>query len=156
MTDPSHPTLAPDQAYNLSAAADFSEVTSDTDVANLLSVAYGGDIDTLDACTGALAEDKNSVEGGVFGELLHAAWKGQLYRSFFGDRYHHLHSRPIEDVSLVSISKLIELTLNVNDLPASGFEAPGVTVCTEDCDAVGVEGVSLGEDYAISWQVKRR
>ncbi|CAN0294807.1 unnamed protein product, partial [Scytosiphon promiscuus] len=110
--------------YGLAAAASFSDVTSDTDVASLLSDAYGGDIESLDACLGALAEDKNSTEGGVLGELLHAAWLDQMYRSFFGDRYHHLHSRPIENVSLVSVSALIERTLDVTDLPGSGFEAP--------------------------------
>lgn len=136
-------------------AESFSDVSSNAHVANLLFEAYGGDINSLDACTGALAEDKNAFEGGVFGELLHAAWVDQLYRSFFGDRYHHLHSRPIENVSLVSISALIERNLNVTDLPLSGFEAPVTMVCTGDCDAVGVEGVSLGEEYAISWQVWR-
>lgn len=144
----------PNQAYGLPAAADFSEVSSSAEVAGLLSVAYGGDIENLDACTGALAEDKDASLGGVFGELLHTAWVDQMYRSLFGDRFHHLHSRPIENVSLVSVSALIERTLNVTDLPPSGFEAPGVTVCSEDCEAIGVEGVSLSEGYLISWQVK--
>ena len=44
------------QAYGLDLAADFSEVTADSDLAELLSSAYGGDIDSLDAYTGALAE----------------------------------------------------------------------------------------------------
>ena len=45
-----------DQAYGLDPASDFSDVTSDSDLAVLLSTAYGGEIDNLDAHTGALAE----------------------------------------------------------------------------------------------------
>lgn len=55
-------------------------MTPDADLAALLSDAYGGDIDNLDAFTGALAERVLSANGGVFGELLRAAWSEQLYR----------------------------------------------------------------------------
>lgn len=96
-----------------------------------------------------MAEDKEASRGGVLGELLHTALVDQLYRSFFGDRFHHLHSRPIENVSLVSISELISRNLNVTDLPQSGFEAPAVNVCTEDC----VVGDLLAEKFGLTWDV---
>ncbi|CAN0100591.1 unnamed protein product, partial [Ectocarpus fasciculatus] len=106
------------EAYGLSKASDFSDVSADEDVVELLHAVYGGDIDHLDACTGALAEDKEANLGGIFGELLHTAWLDQLYRSLFGDRYHHLHSRPIENVSGVTcISQLLNRTLGLADLP---------------------------------------
>lgn len=104
--------------------------------------------------TGALAEDKEAIRGGVLGELLHTALVDQLYRSFFGDRFHHLHSRPIENVSLVSISDLISRTVNVTDLPQSGFEAPGVNVCTENCTGIDGDG-QLAEKFGLSWEVTR-
>lgn len=135
--------------YGLQEAANFAAVTSNSEVAELLSQTYGNDIDSLDVFAGALAEDKEAVRGGVLGELLHTALVDQLYRSFFGDRFHHLHSREIENVSLVSISELISRTLNVTDLPQSGFEAPAVNVCTEDCLA----GDLLAEKYGLTWEV---
>lgn len=119
----------------------------------LLQLAYGDDIDLLDAVTGALAEAKDESRGGFFGDTLHKAWVNQLYRTFFGDRYHHLHSRPIENVSLVSISALINQTLDVVDLPESGFEAPEVVVCTGQCETPGTEGYSLADRYMLAWEV---
>lgn len=86
---PNSPALSPTlrvtfweciQAYGLDRAVAFSDVTRDADLAELLSDAYGGDIDNLDAYTGALAERVLSANGGVFGELLHSAWREQLYR----------------------------------------------------------------------------
>ncbi|CAM9946401.1 unnamed protein product, partial [Ectocarpus sp. 13 AM-2016] len=41
-------------AYGLLEATDFSDVSPDGEVAELLSSAYGGEIENLDACTGAL------------------------------------------------------------------------------------------------------
>lgn len=68
------------QAYGLAPAVTFSDVTADADLVELLSDAYGGDIHNLDAYTGALAERVESTNGGVFGELLYAAWREQMYR----------------------------------------------------------------------------
>lgn len=80
------------QAYNLSEATWFSDVTgstatissfaeaTDSAVALLLREAYGGDISSLDAITGALAEPAEASAGGFFGPLLHAAWTEQMYR----------------------------------------------------------------------------
>lgn len=45
-------------------------MADDSDVADLLDAAYGGDISLLDAVTGALAEGSYSGNGGVLGELL--------------------------------------------------------------------------------------
>ncbi|CAB1101232.1 unnamed protein product [Ectocarpus sp. CCAP 1310/34] len=141
------------EAYDLPKATAMSDVSADDDVVELLYAAYGGEIENLDACVGALAEEKEASLGGNFGDLLHTAWVYQLYRTFFGDRYHHLHSRPIENVSLASISGLINQTLGVTDLPESGFMVPEVTVCTGECEAAGISGVSLAERYAMSWEI---
>ena len=86
------------QAFGLPAATTFSDVTAPNSttatttsssgtaasnheaLATLLSSAYGGEIEDLDAITGALAEFPLSSSGGVFGPLLHAAWEAQMYR----------------------------------------------------------------------------
>lgn len=79
----------PAQAYGLDPAAEFSDVTPDPDLADRLSAAYGGDIGSLDAFTGALAESTHvsASAGGVFGGLLFEAWSDQLVRSITGDRW---------------------------------------------------------------------
>lgn len=65
-----------------SSSTTSSSSASDSDelVATVLSAAYGGEISTLDAVTGALAEPKLTSSGGFFGGLLHAAWLEQMYR----------------------------------------------------------------------------
>ncbi|CAM9704645.1 unnamed protein product, partial [Ectocarpus fasciculatus] len=158
------------QAFGLDVATSFSDVTtsstsssttssssaSDSDelVATVLSAAYGGEISTLDAVTGALAEPKLTSSGGFFGELLHAAWLEQLYRTREGDRFHHLHSRSIEDASLATISDLLNRTTGAADLPLSAFAAAGVEVCGADCTAVGEEDVKLSDSYKMAWELQ--
>lgn len=68
------------QAYDLAAASNFSDVTGDEELAALLSDAHGGDIDNLDAITGALAEGTYPPSGDVLEALLVAAWSEQLLR----------------------------------------------------------------------------
>ncbi|CAM9145144.1 unnamed protein product [Ectocarpus sp. 8 AP-2014] len=158
------------QAFGLDVATSFSDATtssssssttsmssaSDSDelVATILSAAYGGDIATLDAVTGALAEPMLTSSGGFFGELMHAAWLEQMYRTFRGDRFHHLHSRSIEDASLVTISDLLNRTTGAADLPLSAFAAAGVEVCGVDCTTVGEEDVELSDSYKMAWEVQ--
>lgn len=71
-----------DVTTSSSSSSTSSSSASDSDelVATILSDAYGGDISTLDAVTGALAEPTWTSSGGFFGELLHAAWLDQMYR----------------------------------------------------------------------------
>lgn len=61
------------EAYELAPATSFSNITDNEDVVMLLDSAYGGDLDLLDAHTGALAERSDSGVEGVFGELLHVS-----------------------------------------------------------------------------------
>lgn len=75
------------KAFGLDPATTFEDVSDDADLASRLSDAYGGDIDGLDAFTGALAEGTDSSTGGVLGDLLVAAWSDQLTRSIAGDRW---------------------------------------------------------------------
>eukprot|EP00904_Undaria_pinnatifida_P011031 jgi/Undpi1/7058/HiC_scaffold_21.g09532.m1 len=142
------------QAYGLTTATDFSDITSDESLASLLSSAYGGDIDSVDAITGALAEGTMASSGGVFGELLHRAWLDQFIRAIAGDRLYHVHGRPMEAVANTTLSDVINRTMNVIDLPRSVFVAPGVTVCASDCEeVVGKRGVALSDRFQISWEV---
>lgn len=129
-------------------------MTSDTDVAALLSDTYGGDIDNLDAVTGALAESGTTTVGGVFGELLKAAMSDQLYRAIAGDRLYHLHSRPIESVEGTILSEVIERTVNVTDLPFAVFQAPGISVCSSGSTCTSDADITLSDSFGLSWQVR--
>eukprot|EP00904_Undaria_pinnatifida_P011028 jgi/Undpi1/7055/HiC_scaffold_21.g09529.m1 len=142
------------KAYDLTIATDFSDITSDESLALLLSTAYGGDIDNLDAITGALAEGTMASSGGVLGELLHEAWLDQFIRAIAGDRLYHIHGRPMEAVTNTTLSDVINRTMDVVDLPRSVFVAPGVTVCASDCEeAVGERDVALSDSFGISWEI---
>lgn len=59
-------------AYGLSSATSFEDVTDDAEMRTLLENAYGGDIELLDAVTGALAEGSSANATSVFGDLLQA------------------------------------------------------------------------------------
>ncbi|CAB1104357.1 unnamed protein product [Ectocarpus sp. CCAP 1310/34] len=160
------------QAFGLEVATSLSDVTtsstssstrstssaSDSDevVATILSAAYGGDISARDAVTGALAEPMLTSSGGGFGELVHTAWLEQLYRTFRGDRFHHLHSRSIEDASLATISELFNRTTGAADLPPSAFGAARVEVCGADCKVVGEVDVELPDSYKMAWEASVR
>lgn len=144
------------QAYGLTAATDFSDITTDTNLAALISNAYGGDIENVDAITGALAEDSNATTGGVFGDLLYEAWVEQLFRTISGDRFYHLHSRSMETVANTTLSEVINRTLHVTDLPLSTFVTPSATVCASDCETVGEADVTLSDSFGIAWQVRER
>lgn len=58
------------EAYGFARASSFSGVTDDVALVNLLDAAYEGDIELLDAVTGALAEGSNSSSSGILGDLL--------------------------------------------------------------------------------------
>lgn len=169
------------QAYGLTTAMGFSDVTSNEDLAALLSNTYGGDIDLLDAYTGALAEGSisstsstssssssgttststtvnattTSSSGDVFGELLRVVWVDQMYRSYVGDRLHHLHSRSIEDARLTTMSGLVQRVVNnVTDLPLSAFQVPTSSVASAEEDETQVAGyMTFSDYYAMGWTV---
>ncbi|CAM9989871.1 unnamed protein product, partial [Ascophyllum nodosum] len=121
------------EAYGLSRATSFSDVTADTNIEALLEQAYGDDIGLLDALTGALAEGSNMSCSSILGDLLQEVWKDQLYRSIVGDRLFHKHSVPTTDAENQTLRGLIERTLNVTDLPLSVFTTPEITVCYSNC-----------------------
>ncbi|CAM9394854.1 unnamed protein product, partial [Laminaria digitata] len=137
------------EAFGLTAAADFSEITTDASVAALISDAYGGDVEKVDAIAGALAEDCNATTGGVFGDLLFAAWVDQLFRTIAGDRVYYSHSSFTEAIENTTLSGVVNRTLGVADLPLSAFVVPSVTVCVSDCETA----VTFSDNFEVAWQM---
>eukprot|EP00752_Nemacystus_decipiens_P001683 g1633.t1 len=140
------------EAFGLEPAATFADVTPDADLATRLSTTYGGDIDNLDAFTGALAEGTSASTGGVMGDLLVEAWADQLTRSIAGDRFYHFHTRTMEAVANTTLKEVIGRVMNTSDLPLSVFQAPSITVC--DGGGCGTEdGVAfLSDGFELAWE----
>lgn len=76
------------EAYGLTPATSFADVTGAIEVQMILEDAYGGDIDLLDAYTGALAESSGDTYTGFLGDLLqvanastrlHASWSRRVW-----------------------------------------------------------------------------
>eukprot|EP00903_Cladosiphon_okamuranus_P015565 g14370.t1 len=137
-------------AYGLYPAT-FANLTTDTELAARLSAAYGGDIDNLDAFTGALAEGTSASTGGVFGELIYEAWTDQLTNAIAGDRFYHFHGRTMENVANTTLKDVISRVMNATDLPLSIFQAPSITVCDGGCgNSKGV--ADLSDSFELSWE----
>lgn len=94
------------EAYGLDRVTDFSEITSDTELAAKLQQLYGT-VDNIDAWVGGLAEDH--VPGSSLGELNHTIIADQFQRLRDGDRfwYQNVFSgrqlRMIENTSLADV-----------------------------------------------------
>lgn len=58
------------EAYGLSRATSFADITNDTVVQTLLEDVYGGDVALLDTLTGALAEGSGMSSTKIVGDLL--------------------------------------------------------------------------------------
>lgn len=91
----------------LGAKASFSEITSDSDVANALSTAYGGDISKIDLWVGGLCEDP--VSGSQLGELFHHIVRDQFIRIRDGDELWYQNRMTPEMIRLVHRTKLSQI-----------------------------------------------
>ncbi|CAN0378435.1 unnamed protein product, partial [Laminaria digitata] len=136
------------EAYGLSRVTSFENITSDGTVQGLLEDAYG-DVELLDAYTGALAEREDG--SGLFvGPLLRAVFLEQLYRAIVGDRHHHSHDTQNEDAQLSTLCGLIMDNSLVSFMSLDAFTAPD-TVASSTCSSTEVTEVYLAEGYKLAW-----
>ncbi|MBL9030645.1 MAG: peroxidase family protein [Phycisphaerae bacterium] len=114
--------------YGLTPLSSFSEVTSDPAIAAQLQALFG-DINSVDAFVGLLAEDH--LPGASVGQTMAAIFRDQFFRLREGDRYFYLNDptlaglwSEIEDTQLSDIlrrnSGVILLQGNVFMIPAPG------------------------------------
>ena len=106
-------------AYGLSEVESFADITSDSDVQQALTDAYG-DVDDLDLWPAALAEDH--VEGASVGETLQAVIGDQFRRLRDGDRfwfendpYFVANSALLEEVRGTTLADIIRRNTSVGD-----------------------------------------
>lgn len=115
------------QELGLDAIDEFSDITSDADLAATLESLYG-DVGNIDAWVGMLAEDH--VAGAVGGELFVAALTDQFTRLRDGDRFFYLNDsdlsayldeiRALTLADVISLNSGAELFGNVFFVPAPG------------------------------------
>jgi hypothetical protein len=114
----------------LEGVTNFSQITSDVELAAALEQAYG-DVDNIDVWVGGLAEDH--LPGANVGELFHAVMVDQFSRIRDGDRfwYQNVFSGAVlERIHRTSLADVIERNTDVQGLQRNVFV---------DADAQGAE-----------------
>ena len=101
------------EAYGLERVTDFSQITSDAEIAQALEDVYG-DVDKVDVFVGGIAED--AVEGAVVGELFHAVIADQFLRLRDGDRFWYENRYEGEQLEALQDTTLSEVILANTDI----------------------------------------
>lgn len=86
--------------YGLPRYSSFMQITSDVPTAQRLAMAYNGDINSVDAFIGGIAE--THVPGGSVGPLFAAALRDQFRRLAAGDRMFYGRGGPAADGTLTA------------------------------------------------------
>ncbi|MBI1369083.1 MAG: peroxidase [Planctomycetes bacterium] len=115
------------QAYGLAPIASFSEITSDTALAQTLADLYDGDVNDIDLWVGALAEDH--MNDASVGETLMAILVDQFERLRDGDRFFYLNDADLDspivagliDFGSLSLSDLIRWNTGITNLQDNVF-----------------------------------
>lgn len=113
-------------ALGLDAVEDFSDITSDPDVAARLEQLYGT-VDNIDLWVGGLAEDH--LPGSSMGETFTAIIVDQFERLRDGDRfwYENIFSgESLRKINNTTLADVIERNSNVSGLQENVFFAPSV------------------------------
>ena len=101
------------EAYGLEAVTDFSEITSDAEIAAALAGVYGS-VEKIDVFVGGLAEDH--VPGAVVGELFHAVLSEQFARLRDGDRFWFENRFEGEELAALQQTTLAQVILANSDI----------------------------------------
>ena len=130
------------QEYGLPALTSFSEITSDPVLAAALELAYGGDINDVDAWIGMFSEDH--VYGSL-GETAAAIFIDQFTRLRDADRFFYLNDPDLtqDDLAFLGtlrLSDIIRLNTGATDIQNDVF----FTVPTPGALAVlGLAGIGI-------------
>lgn len=112
------------RGLGLAPRTDFSEITSDVQIAAALDEAYDS-IEDVDLWLGAIAED--SVGDGLVGELLQVIIADQFTRTRDGDRFFYLNDAMLldlfPDVGNTRLSEVIMQNTSIAAMQANAFIA---------------------------------
>lgn len=112
------------EAYGLDPVSDFSEITQNQALANLLSDLYSGDVNNIDVYVGGLAEDPYSDS--MLGELFHHVVLDQFLRIRDGDSLWYesrLSESELDWINDVHLSDIIKWNSDVDYLQENIFIA---------------------------------
>ncbi|CAM9342758.1 unnamed protein product [Discosporangium mesarthrocarpum] len=149
------------EAYGLERAESFADITGDITIQGLLSGAYGGDVDLIDALAGALAEGRpghglgpllQAMQGALLFSKLNASYAEQLLRTREGDSFYHNHSRPHEMVEGTTFAQLMTRNSGISFIPPDAFSSPQYLL-TYSCSATTS---SRDEELQLSGSFKVR
>lgn len=107
--------------FGLERVEDFSDITSDSEVAAKLEELYG-DVDNIDVWVGGLAEDH--AEGSSLGELFTTIIADQFQRIRDGDANWYqnvLSGRQLAEVDNTRLSDILERNTDITDLRENVF-----------------------------------
>jgi len=110
--------------YGLTPPRDFSDVTSDPDLAARLAAVYGT-VDDVDPFAGMLAEDH--VDDAMVGETLRAVLVEQFTRTRAGDRYWYsrvLRGAELRRVERTRLADVLRRNTSMGRLRRSAFHVP--------------------------------
>ena len=122
-------------ALGLPAVEDFSDITSDAEIAAALATVYGS-VDDVDLWVGGLAEDH--ISGTSMGETFTTIIIDQFERLRDGDRfwYENIFSgEMLETLQNTRLSDIITRNTNVESLQTNAFFAPGFEPVVVDLPA---------------------
>eukprot|EP01125_Pyxidicula_operculata_P009616 TRINITY_DN3159_c0_g1_i1.p1 TRINITY_DN3159_c0_g1~~TRINITY_DN3159_c0_g1_i1.p1 ORF type:complete len:1062 (+),score=228.76 TRINITY_DN3159_c0_g1_i1:36-3221(+) len=112
--------------FGLGRKQSFSEVTSDPELANALSQAYPGGVDTIDPYIGGLAED--SFFPSHLGELFTTSVREQYLRVRDGDRFYYENvgvsgftAQEIVEIKGTKLADIILRNTNITRIQCSTF-----------------------------------
>ncbi|MDA0841318.1 MAG: peroxidase family protein [Planctomycetota bacterium] len=105
-------------AYGLAPVNSFSDITSDSELAQKLEETYG-DVSNIDLWVGALAEDH--VPGSSLGQLLQVAMIDQFVRLRDGDRFYFEN-----DSSLTAAEKNMIRNTDLSDIIRNNTDADNI------------------------------
>ena len=102
------------ELLGLNPHTDYSDLTSNSDVAALFEQAYGeGNIDDVELWVGGISED--AVNGGLLGETLNVIISDQFQRTRDGDRFFYLEQEQLshlEDLEEILDYEILDTTLS--------------------------------------------
>lgn len=129
------------QQLGLTAIREFSDITSDADLAAALEQTYGS-VDSIDLWVGGLAEDH--LPGSSLGETFTRILVDQFERMRDGDSnwYQNVFSGDqLQQLEATTLKDIIERNSGVQNLPANVFFQSGAEVLFVSTAAVGTDSV---------------
>ena len=126
--------------FGLPRVDEFDEITSNSDVAIALKLAYDGNLDNIDVFSGAISEDR--IAGGSVGELLHRVLLDQFARSRDGDRffYENMFRGPkLNEIENTRLADIIRRNTNLQNIQDEVFRSNRVFTYRANAERLGAD-----------------